>query len=214
MVVAGGRESSMRSVSKGTIRLVAIVYRRSARGVNEFLFLVLANGATRHLFPACYTARRRAGAKLMFCPGCGATVSDSHKFCKSCGTNLEQIQAALAGRVVPAAPGRGEWTPARLSALRAGIATLLSGVALGVFLFLFFDSLGFAAIGAFPFAAGAAKIINTLFFSTHANASKTGSPRKDLPPASSLPGLPDYAPPASVTEQTTRLITEEKKQEF
>ena len=36
----------------------------------------------------------------MFCPGCGANNQDDLKFCTRCGTNLEIVSDALAGRAM------------------------------------------------------------------------------------------------------------------
>lgn len=100
----------------------------------------------------------------MFCPQCGAQAIESRSLCERCGTNLDLGKPAMFDRVIHPPAGTGEWDETRRAGLRTGVVAVLSGAGLGVFLYLFFHSLGFAAIGAFPFAAGTAKIVNTLFF--------------------------------------------------
>lgn len=38
----------------------------------------------------------------MFCPKCGTQAIDGTKFCRSCGSDLETISAALTGKLIPA----------------------------------------------------------------------------------------------------------------
>ena len=180
----------------------------------------------------------------MFCPGCGTESNEALKFCKRCGANLSGVRDTMARP-----PGKGfdptkTWvaemlmtseekerqrgtTPeeARYNEIKGGVITLMVGVALMIFLGIFFEGVAqhkpeaadiltrLWVVGVLPFLVGLGIIINGFFISRRIVELKRRQQLSAMPAPLTLSSTqettqPDvYAPAApdfSVAEPSTR----------
>jgi hypothetical protein len=165
----------------------------------------------------------------MFCPRCAAQNVDDAKFCRACGTNLESIALALSGQYKPARADdvyEESWLDKRREGVnklvRAGGllgSSLLIGAALGLFsnqsdwIIIWMVFCGWMATwGVFSLVSGVQAILESKYMREdiaesvgRTNQLRQGREQERLPAASSVEGLS----PSSVTEQTTRSLTEQ-----
>lgn len=175
----------------------------------------------------------------MYCPRCAAENLEDAKFCRACGTNLEVVALALAGRNRPAKAGKG-----KADALEAGkswverrsegtggiirgtgllVASILIGIALGLFsnepdwIMVWVIFAGWMACWGIMSLTSGIHALTESRFMRRQMADETAGPR--LPALTSdaparLPETPVTArltPPPSVSEGTTELLTAEKR---
>ena len=156
----------------------------------------------------------------MFCPKCATQNVDGARFCRVCGANISLVPQALSGQLPAAEDGsrssrRGRKRHDREPSIESAITTICTGVAfLIVSLVLAFSAIGYGwwfwmLIPAFScLGSGIVRFIKyqegrRFFQPAIDRQSAVSAP----PPGASLPTrrtgeLP--APPASVTEGTTR----------
>ncbi len=67
----------------------------------------------------------------MFCPRCGRQATDTQRFCKSCGTNLQSVSQALTGTGLT--PAQLADQDERLRSFRRGLKTVFTGLGLTAF---------------------------------------------------------------------------------
>lgn len=187
----------------------------------------------------------------MTCPRCGSNQLEEVKFCTVCGANLHAVRQALETRdpeekftwdktwladmflnaeeqkrrKAALEVARGI-TPEvkRLNEIKAGVITSSVGIAVSIFLYVFFQGLILnshvshdAAVilsniwvaGVIPFFVGLALIANGVIVGKKIVALQQGEPNKNLEsktqPALRAPDTNDFnSTPFSVTEQTTR----------
>lgn len=135
----------------------------------------------------------------MFCPNCGTETREAIKFCKKCGTNLKRIQGVMskggAGSSVNQSADWNQWwieehqekreqnkkklpEEKRLEEIKTGVITASVGLAVSIFLNLFFEAIANAsggpeaiilqriwAVGLLPLFIGLAIVFNGLFIS-------------------------------------------------
>jgi hypothetical protein len=158
----------------------------------------------------------------MYCPNCAAQNNDDSKFCRICGANLSLIPQALTGQIAEVRHGRhGKREHKGPPSFANGVGTIIGGfgfimAALGV---LYWGPAGhiwwfWMLIPAFgTIGKGVAECLNAKQFSQpKAGFAQVAPPRlntNDLPPQRVPPEL--SAPPASVTESTTKLFDESNR---
>lgn len=135
----------------------------------------------------------------MFCPNCGTETREAIKFCKKCGTNLKRVQGVMSkGGAGSSANQSADWNQwwieehqekreqnkkklpeeKRLEEIKTGVITASAGLAVSIFLNLFFEAIANAsggpeaiilqriwAVGLIPLFIGLAIIFNGLFIS-------------------------------------------------
>jgi hypothetical protein len=170
----------------------------------------------------------------MYCPKCGTQNIDNASFCRACGTNLSLVPQALTGRLPteqPAAPGevsaegrrarrrrRRDEPPSLDAAIRTffmGLAFLFISLAIKTYmpgghvwwfwmLIPAFAMMGNGVAGWVRFKSQPAQ---PLAPPTYAPPAVGPAQQGELPPR---PAADIYAPPASVTENTTRLLERDR----
>ena len=169
----------------------------------------------------------------MYCPQCATENLDNASFCRGCGANISLVSQALTGSA-PAAPVPSEWGEyfsqkrrrgKELPNLEKGIKNIFMGVA---FLLASLGAFRYAPNGknwwfwllipaVFMLGGGVAEIVR---FKMRKNAALPGDslPAASLAPAPSMPPRPvalprrntaELMPPPSVTEGTTRHLSDE-----
>ena len=172
----------------------------------------------------------------MYCPSCGTKNADGASFCRGCGANVSLVPQALTGRL-PAEPDAASAPPVKGGARRAkhdhgprienAIIPLFMGLA---FICVAF-ALAFTRMGAgwwfwmfipafFMMGRGVSGYLRLKQYERSQPANAGLRPRPTpaaVPPAARDTGaLPSYDPPAgyapgSVTENTTRLLEQDRK---
>jgi len=156
----------------------------------------------------------------MYCPKCGQQqVSEEMRFCSRCGFQLGAVNALLAtgGASTDLTPTKvkGRKLLANRDTRRGAKLMFTSGVLLPVAMFLsfLFDSPGPLFLPLIVFMAGLAWLLYYRLFGEEP-VSQTPQPAQlHTPQPSFLPASHDTAeivPPPSVTEHTTRLLSEDK----
>jgi hypothetical protein len=160
----------------------------------------------------------------MFCPKCGTQNPETGQFCRSCGTDLGNVSAALSGKLAPMAPmlnskGKAVTWESGLTKLFMGVAFVVISVALAV------SGAGrgwwfWMLVPAFMFVGGGLAQIIQLRKAEQGKASIAAPAQNEIGPTPQAPSLPptqtpyispaesryktgDLVPP-SVTEGTTR----------
>ncbi|MCA1817368.1 MAG: zinc ribbon domain-containing protein [Acidobacteria bacterium] len=166
----------------------------------------------------------------MFCPKCGVQNLDDAKFCRACGANIALVPHALAGRLMRRGDSdededEDELVVGDKYTVERGVRKLVSGacflVAFVVMVLFFREFFWFTFWFIFPaiakLSSGAGIIAHALHEKHAPRVGGTGTTTA-LPRASATQSLPDFrlnevapadtaeivAPPASVTEGTTR----------
>ena len=167
----------------------------------------------------------------MYCPRCAAQNLDDAKFCRGCGTSLETVELALAGQYQPPADSKEfskDWLTVRhegVQSLIRGIgllgAALLIGVALGLFsdtndwIIIWLVFVGWmAAWGVISLVSGIGSMAEAKFLQKRMEQSQghyLGGRSKEFATAELPPAQPGI--PLSVTEHTTRALTQVKSDE-
>lgn len=172
----------------------------------------------------------------MYCPRCAAQNLDDAKFCRGCGTSLETIALALAGKL-PLARKKDEdddeeepktWMEKRRKGVNKLVratgllgSSLLIGTALGLFsnqndwIFVWMVFCGWMAVwGVFSLVSGIQYLLDARYTRKYLGPAardtgqlSSGREFKQLPERD----LSMHVPPVSVTEQTTRALVEPKK---
>ncbi len=172
----------------------------------------------------------------MYCPRCAAQNLDDAKFCRGCGTGLETVALALSGGL-PVARGDNDnessakdWLSVRHEGVQKLIRaigllgpSLLIGVALGLFnnsnldwIFIWLVFVGWmAAWGVLSFVSGIGSLAEARFLRTRMEQQ---SPKLSLPDRTTsfvTDELPPsrLATPISVTEHTTKSLSQKVKSE-
>ncbi len=135
----------------------------------------------------------------MFCPNCGTETREAIKFCKKCGTNLKRVQGVMGkGGAGSGSNQSADWNQwwieehqekreqnkkklpeeKRLEEIKTGVITASVGLAVSIFLNLFFEAIANAsggpeaiilqriwAVGLIPLFIGLAFVFNGLFIS-------------------------------------------------
>lgn len=153
----------------------------------------------------------------MLCPNCGTKTKTGHKFCRSCGMNLEPVARALsehrsAGGGAPRGAARGAG-PEALGRLLAGFFVIMAGVLLTALLpgkAYKFAGLALAVIGLI------AMLVSTRSLPRTAEESGTlATPDASdaaAPATGRLLREQTFEPiPTSVTDRTTELLHAEIK---
>jgi hypothetical protein len=155
----------------------------------------------------------------MHCPACGAQSPIDHKFCRSCGMDLQVVSATLAVHLSTA----GQLSAAEAARLRRAEAAGRMRKFSALMLALFVTGMGAMGIGALAFhgtvlpgfvilLSGLLIYAYGLLFSAFSRGSR---PSPVIPRTNPLPGTdrtidssaPEIeAPATSVTERTTQLI--------
>jgi hypothetical protein len=170
----------------------------------------------------------------MYCPSCGTQNADGASFCRGCGANVSLVPQALTGRL-PSEPGGAEAAPLPIGpnpvrrggapSIEKAVIPFFTGLA---FLFVAF-ALAFTRVGhgwwfwmfipAFTLMGrGVAEYLRLKQHeSERASAFRTPSAPPAVPPARDTGALPPHQTPAgyapgSVTENTTRLLEQDRKQ--
>ena len=153
----------------------------------------------------------------MYCPNCAVPNADDAKFCRGCGANLSLVPQALTGQLPQAKHGRhrhdsqGDDEPS----LGNGITQTFMGLGfLTVAIILWITRMWWGVwmlIPAFIFMGrGVAGIVTAM----QSQQSAAARGRIPAPPSASAGPMPIQtppelmAPPASVTESTTKLFDE------
>ena len=189
----------------------------------------------------------------MFCPNCGTETREAIKFCKKCGTNLKRVQGVMSkGGAGSSANQSADWNQwwieehqekreqnkkklpeeKRLEEIKTGVITASVGLAISIFLNLFFEAIASAsggpeaiilqriwAVGLLPLFIGLAIIFNGLFISKRIVDLKKQS-QMDIPQPL-FASVPNTSPVAqlneaepsqladySITERTTTRLRE------
>jgi hypothetical protein len=153
----------------------------------------------------------------MYCPQCAAPI-DGSKFCRNCGTNVSLVSQAITGRLP-------EPRVDESSSLARGLRRLYGGVSLARGLRRLFVGISFLIVaiylmrlGGEPWgvwllipgfgilARGIAEIIRVKQEQRATFSSASGAVAPPLPPHGDFlaPTTSKLAPPASITEETTR----------
>lgn len=172
----------------------------------------------------------------MYCPSCGTQNADNASFCRGCGANVSLVPQALTGHLpsesggagvppapVPFGPRRGKRGGAprvenAVIPFFMGLAFLCVAFALaytrmghGWWFWLFIPAFGMMGRG----------VAEYLRLKQHESSQPAGfrpaAAPAAAPPARDTGALPSYDPPAgytpgSVTEGTTRILEQERKQ--
>ena len=159
----------------------------------------------------------------MFCPRCAAQNLDDVKFCRGCGTNLENVALALSGQQLPSKSDnepKESWLQLRRrgtgSLVRAtGLlgSSLLIGAALGLFsnqndwIIIWMVFCGWMAVwGVFSLVSGIQALLESRYAREEVAELQSQPQPARLPEAVSGFGAPL---PRSVTENTTRSLAEQ-----
>ena len=165
----------------------------------------------------------------MFCPKCGVQNLDDAKFCRACGANIALVPHALAGRLMRRGDDDDDDDDDALVVgdkytVERGVRKIVSGaiflVAFVVMILFFREFFWFTFWFIFPAIAKLSSGAGTLAHALHEqHAPRVGAGvTTTLPRAGATQSLPDFrlnevapadtaeivAPPASVTEGTTR----------
>jgi hypothetical protein len=180
----------------------------------------------------------------MFCPGCGTESNEALKFCKRCGANLSGVRDTLtrpAGRnfdptktwvaemlmTSEEKERRRGTTPEekRYKEIKGGVITSMAGLALMIFLRIFFEGVAQSepqaaeilrrlwVVGIIPLLVGLGIVINGFFISRRIVEMKRrqqlpampaplplSSPQETIQPDAYVPAVPDF----SVAEPSTQ----------
>ena len=175
--------------------------------------------------------RSKAGDNQVFCPRCAATNIDDAKFCRVCGTNLDTVALALSD---PAAVSKAtrrkhsrskqkNWIDKRRDGTKnmtQGIglitASALLGLALGLFshnpdwIIIWLVFVGWVTVwGVVSITSGIGDLLESRFMRQQLGEDESLS--DDIPATQSARIIErDTSPslPASVTENTTKLLNE------
>lgn len=168
----------------------------------------------------------------MFCPNCGTETREAIKFCKKCGTNLKRVQGVMSkGGAGSSANQSADWNQwwieehqekreqnkkklpeeKRLEEIKTGVITASVGLAISIFLNLFFEAIASAsggpeaiilqriwAVGLLPLFIGLAIIFNGLFISKRIVDLKKQS-QMDIPQPL-FASVPNTSPVAQLNE--------------
>lgn len=165
----------------------------------------------------------------MYCPSCGTQNADNASFCRGCGANVSLVPQALTGRL-PEAAGAGVEAGARRGKherppnIESAVVPFFGGLAfLLVAVVLAFSRMGqgwwfWMFIPAFFMMGGG--VSGYLKLRQHERAQARFRPLPTpaaVPPARDTGALPPHQPPVgytpgSVTEGTTRLLEQDRKQ--
>lgn len=157
----------------------------------------------------------------MLCPNCGTPTTTEHKFCRSCGMNLEPVSRALAAHLSPG--GAASAAAARESerrAVRRMTRGLLAGVVVvlfGVFLMAVVPGKAFKVLGVAAALVGLVAALAAVFSTLRAAAGgfDVEPAQHALEDATAETGrllqesTPEPVP--SVTERTTDLLNVERR---
>lgn len=170
----------------------------------------------------------------MYCPSCGTENADGASFCRGCGANVSLVPQALTGRL-PSGPGDAN-DPSVEAGTRSGKHDRAPSIERAVV--PFFGGLAFVCVA---FALAVTKMGHGWWFwlfipaffmmgrgvaeylrlKQHEKSQATGfrpfATHTAVPPARETGALPPHQPPAgytpgSVTEGTTRLLEQDRKQ--
>ena len=157
----------------------------------------------------------------MYCPKCASQNSDDGKFCRACGANLSLVPQALTGEL-PERPTRrhrrGRRDVRGPADLSHGIGKAFTGVSflvIALILCLFRQYWGVWML--IPGFAGLGKGVAEIIAARQAQQAIAGPARLAVPSAPPAPNTGPLAvenqreimaPPASVTEGTTKLFDE------
>lgn len=174
----------------------------------------------------------------MYCPRCAAQNLEGVKFCRACGTNIETVALALAGRLDPARTSKAQNSGAAKTGLEkrseglmkiaraAGLlgSSALVGAALALFshepdwIVLWVVFAGWmACFGMISLASGVAAIIESrvTLKTERATSELVGGKSTELvegQATTAKPGLSELALPPSVTEYTTKTLGKRRPQ--
>ncbi len=168
----------------------------------------------------------------MFCPNCGTETREAIKFCKKCGTNLKRVQGVMSkGGAGSSANQSADWNQwwieehqekreqnkkklpeeKRLEEIKTGVITASVGLAISIFLNLFFEAIANAsggpeaiilqriwAVGLIPLFIGLAFVFNGLFISKRIVELK--KQHQDNMPQPMFAPVPNTSPVAQLNE--------------
>ena len=172
----------------------------------------------------------------MFCPKCGSQNAENLRFCRSCGTELEAVSAAMSGKLTlrnnnsrddnESSDDSDKLWNSFITKTLTGLAFIFIAIFLTVSGKLGGNVWGFWLLipGAGALASGISSYAKIKRLEREANRVNSNSMNAELPPQAANSALPprqtvfanDYAspaaretgelfaPPASVTENTTR----------
>ena len=161
----------------------------------------------------------------MYCPACGSETSDSQKFCRSCGMDVQQVQSAVAEhfsqRDMNVIQNTNDVEGRRKELERRGTILMLSGgalmvslvvgflIALGLSRVFNFDVNSLGVIAPWIIAVGLILMVIGIGIGIYPRLAKESSApinNKLSEPTSKLLPESDIEPIPSVTEHTTRKL--------
>ena len=163
----------------------------------------------------------------MFCPRCATQNLDDAKFCRTCGTNLETVGLALAGKYPVENFGNTKPDPTALEKRREGVSkivqasgllgsSLLIGAALGLFsnqndwIMIWMIFTGWMACwGIFAMVGGIAALMESRVLRDSEYSGLVES-RRDRALETSGPSVPQLPSSRSITEHTTKSLGEQR----
>lgn len=164
----------------------------------------------------------------MYCPRCATQNLDDAKFCRTCGTNLETVGLALAGKYpVESDSDEKEREPTALEKRREGMSkivqasgllgsSLLIGAALGLFsnqhdwIMIWMIFTGWMACwGIFSMVGGIAALMESKALRDSEYPGIVESRRDRALDTSGL-SVPQLPSPRSITEHTTKSLGEQR----
>jgi predicted lipid-binding transport protein (Tim44 family) len=157
----------------------------------------------------------------MLCPNCGTTTTTEHKFCRSCGMNLEPVSRALAAHLSPGGAAAVAAREARRRATNRMAKGVVSGIAVVLFGMFVMSVIPGNAFKVFGVAAALIGLVSVL--ASIVSALRTAADLVVEPAPRSLDDAAAAAktgrllhettvePVPSVTERTTDLLGVERK---
>jgi hypothetical protein len=145
---------------------------------------------------------------MIYCPRCGKPATFQQRFCTGCGLSLRAVISALAGESMTEEERKN--LAQRLKTLRYGLQQMFSGIGLALFFYLFFHSVGFAAIGAMVFFIGLGQVLSAMLVASPPLRLRWHVPspsemQTSLPPHEPTPTLTrDLAEPPTIPLDNTR----------
>ncbi|HEX8558297.1 MAG TPA: hypothetical protein VF668_09355 [Pyrinomonadaceae bacterium] len=141
----------------------------------------------------------------MLCPNCGTRTTNEHKFCRSCGMNLEPVSRALAAHLshggAGAADAAREAERRVARRMRAGLLASAVVIVFGVLLLAVMPGKAFRLLGVVTALVGVASAMACVL-STMRAAAEAGV--ELAPPASPAPPAADAAEEAATTARLLR----------
>ncbi len=131
---------------------------------------------------------------MIYCPRCGRPATLRQKFCTGCGLSLGAVTRALAGESMTGETR--EQLAARMKTLRHGLQQMFSGIGLALFFYLFFHSVGLAAIGAMVFFIGLGHVLSAMLVASPPLSLRWHVPS---PPPETNTSLPSEEPRPELT---------------